>query len=67
VIDPSGRVLRELGLFREGVLEADVAATDTSTLFARYGDAPVLVALIALALAALALGRVPGAGPSPRS
>ena len=66
VIDPSGRVLRELGLFREGVLDAEVAASDEQTLFSRYGDAPVLATLMALALGALALGRGSGAGAGPR-
>jgi apolipoprotein N-acyltransferase len=67
VIDPSGRVQHELGLFREGVLEADVAATDARTVFGRYGDAPVLATLVALMLGALALGPGSGAGPRPRS
>jgi apolipoprotein N-acyltransferase len=66
VVDPSGRVLRELGLFREGVLDAEVAATDTQTLFSRYGDGPILTILVALALGALALGRGSGAGARPR-
>ena len=66
VIDPSGRVLRELGLFREGVLDAEVPASDEQTLFSRYGDAPVLATLVALALGALALGPGSGAGAGPR-
>jgi apolipoprotein N-acyltransferase len=66
VIDPSGRVHRELGLFNEGVLDAEVAASDAQTLFGRYGDAPVVAVLLASALGALALGRGSGAEAGPR-
>jgi apolipoprotein N-acyltransferase len=67
VIDPAGRVVQELGLFEEGVLVAQIATSREQTLYARFGDVPILALLLGAAAGALALGRRPrsAAGPAP--
>jgi apolipoprotein N-acyltransferase len=69
VVDASGRVRARSGLFREDLLTAEVRAATRTTPFSRFGHAPLLAALGALAAAALGLGRVQrsGAGASPTS
>jgi apolipoprotein N-acyltransferase len=59
-IDPAGRVVAELPAFEEGTFAVDVRAAGAPTLYARAGDAPLLV-LLALALAGSFAGaRRPG-------
>ncbi len=52
LIEPSGRVRERLGLFEEGRFAGAVRASAGETLYARFGDGPVLGLLAALALAA---------------
>lgn len=47
VVDARGRVIAELATFEEGTLRADVAAAGAPPLYARTGDAPLLVLLVA--------------------
>lgn len=58
VIDPRGRVVARLPVFTEGTLHAEVGRARGSTLYARFGDVPILVLLGALVLAATRWGRV---------
>lgn len=57
MIDPLGRVTAALGLGKEGHLDAALPAPLPPTLYARAGDLPVLLAMLA-ALAALWADRV---------
>jgi apolipoprotein N-acyltransferase len=50
VIDPAGRVLERLEVFETGTLRATVFGGGATTVYARYGNAPVLCALGALVL-----------------
>jgi apolipoprotein N-acyltransferase len=54
VIDPAGRLRARLGLFEEGTLVAKVGPAGAETVYARFGNAPVLAAL-ALCAGATAL------------
>lgn len=68
VIDPAGRVVERIDIFETGTLRATVYGAGSATLYARYGNTPVLVALAVCVL--LGVGRaVEGraAGRSPRS
>lgn len=51
VIDPYGRLMRQLPLGARGVLTSDLPAALSSTVYARAGDGPLL-ALVALGLGA---------------
>jgi apolipoprotein N-acyltransferase len=44
VIDPGGRVVASLPIFAEGTLHAEVGPALGPTFYARFGDAPVLLA-----------------------
>jgi apolipoprotein N-acyltransferase len=67
VVDPRGRIVSRLGLFEEDVLVADVEGAGALGVYARWGDAPILI-LLALVLAGSFLPRrAQGAGDSPRS
>jgi apolipoprotein N-acyltransferase len=51
VIDPVGRIIRSLGLGTEGVLDSALPQPLAATLYARVGDGPAgLMVLAALAL-----------------
>jgi apolipoprotein N-acyltransferase len=51
VIDPVGRIVRSLGLGAEGVLDSGLPQPLAATLYARFGDGPAgLMVLAALAL-----------------
>jgi apolipoprotein N-acyltransferase len=51
VIDPVGRIVRSLPLGTEGVLDSPLPRPAAATLYARFGDGPAgLVVLAALAL-----------------
>jgi len=51
VIDPVGRIVRALGLGAEGVLDSGLPQPLAATLYARFGDGPAgLMVLAALAL-----------------
>jgi apolipoprotein N-acyltransferase len=51
VIDPVGRIVRSLGLGAEGVLDSALPQPLAATLYARFGDGPAgLMVLAALAL-----------------
>ncbi len=66
VIDPRGRVIERLPLFREGTLRAEVGAREEPLpLYARFGNPPVLGLLLLIGALALA-PREPRAG-EPRS
>jgi apolipoprotein N-acyltransferase len=47
VIDPAGRVLASLPLGAEGVLDARLPAAIAPTLYAQYGDVPLILFFIA--------------------
>jgi apolipoprotein N-acyltransferase len=48
IIDPRGRVLERIGLFRKGVLTAQIRTSDRSTLYARTGDLAAWLSLLIL-------------------
>lgn len=52
VVDPLGRVLRSLPLGIEGVIDAPLPKAIEMPPYARFGDAPFFLLLVALALAA---------------
>jgi apolipoprotein N-acyltransferase len=54
VVDPWGRVVAQLGAFEQGTITAQVRAAHAVTVYARLGDAPVLVGLLAVVVAASA-------------
>jgi apolipoprotein N-acyltransferase len=56
VIDPYGRLMRQLPLGARGVLTSELPAALSSTVYARAGDGPLL-ALVALGLGAGLRGR----------
>lgn len=56
VVDPAGRIVAQLGLGREGVLDSRLPAPLSPTPYARTGDAPV-TAVVVLALIASAWHR----------
>jgi apolipoprotein N-acyltransferase len=45
VVDPVGRVIAQLGLGIEGVLDASLPAAIAPTIYARIGDAPIVIIL----------------------
>ncbi|SPF81022.1 apolipoprotein N-acyltransferase [Pseudoprimorskyibacter insulae] len=55
VIDPAGRVLQSLDLGQAGYLDAPLPAPRATTVYAKIGDWPVVLLLIALSLAGLAM------------
>jgi apolipoprotein N-acyltransferase len=59
-IDPAGRVVAELPVFEEGTFVVRVGRPGPPPFYARAGDAPVLAALGAVALACVARGRRDG-------
>jgi len=60
VVAPTGRVVSHLGLFREGILFADVPLESSLTFYARHGERPLRLILLGMvALAALAGRRRP--------
>jgi apolipoprotein N-acyltransferase len=46
VIDPSGRILAELGLGQAGFVDAQMPKALPETIYAKYGDLPVVGLLI---------------------
>jgi apolipoprotein N-acyltransferase len=50
VIDSSGRIVAQLGLGVEGVLDSSLPSAAAPTLYSRVGDVPAAV-LVALGLA----------------
>lgn len=57
-IDPYGRVVAHLGLGERGIIDGALPlALDTPPLYARYGDLPMALLGVILALAAWLLGR----------
>jgi len=56
VVDPSGRIVAERGLFVPGVTRATIRASDAETPYVRFGDWVVWVSL-GLALGAFAIPR----------
>ena len=59
VIDPVGRITAELGLGIEGVLDARLPKALPPTLYARIGEIPALLAVLAAAAIALRRRRRP--------
>jgi len=57
IVDPAGRVAASLGLYRQGILVADVTLLDTETFYSRHGDVPLLVLCVALVVLGTVLGR----------
>jgi apolipoprotein N-acyltransferase len=53
VVDPRGRVVSRLGLFKRGTLRATVYPAGPDTVYGRVGDGPVLACLGLVALAPL--------------
>ena len=68
VIDAAGRVGAEIPAFEEGTLRVEVAAAGPPPLYARLGDAPLVVAMLLLiAITARSAPATPkGAAPGPR-
>jgi apolipoprotein N-acyltransferase len=64
-VDPTGRVAAELPVFEEGVVSAEVYAAGDAPFYARAGDLPVLLLLVAVVAASWLSGasrtRVSGA------
>jgi apolipoprotein N-acyltransferase len=58
VIDPVGRVVAQLGLGVEGVLDSGLPAPVAPTIYARLGELPAAV-LVALAMMLVLLRRRP--------
>ena len=53
VVDPAGEVVSQIGLYKEGILMADVKLLSGETFYARHGDRPlVLASLVLVGLAA---------------
>ena len=57
VIDPMGRIVAQLGLGVEGVLDASLPAAIAPTIYARIGDIPAAI-IVAIALIFVILRRV---------
>lgn len=57
VFDGEGRALHTLGLNVRGVIDSDLPAARPPTLYSRYGDALLIVNLLAFGLAAINFGR----------
>jgi apolipoprotein N-acyltransferase len=57
VVDPAGRVTQSLGLYRQGILKAEVALLGGETFYCRHGDWPVLLFSALLVLVAAFLAR----------
>jgi len=57
IIDARGRVVGQLPYLTRGVLSGEVQGYRGDTPYLRYGDAPVLAAMVALLLASLLPGR----------
>jgi apolipoprotein N-acyltransferase len=58
IVDPMGRVVAQLGLGMEGVLDSTLPAAIAPTVFARTGSLPAGM-LIAAALVVVIVRRVP--------
>jgi apolipoprotein N-acyltransferase len=65
VVDATGRVGAEIPAFEEGTLRVEVVAAGPAPLYARTGDAPLVVALLAL-IALTARSAPPDAEQDPR-
>ncbi len=52
VIDPKGRVVKSLGLFQWGYIDADIEIRNSKTLYTQFGDFIIIISII-LALVAL--------------
>lgn len=63
VIDPAGRIVESLPAFTEGTLRAEVAAASEPPLYARTGDAPLVIALVMVATGLSGRVAAPGSGP----
>jgi apolipoprotein N-acyltransferase len=55
VIDPMGRVVARLGLGLEGVLDSGLPAAISPTIYARTGDVPAAIIIVATLM--FAIGR----------
>lgn len=53
IVDPAGRVVESLGLFKEGIIFADVTPRNDVTVYARWGD--WLIAVVAVVFLVVAL------------
>jgi apolipoprotein N-acyltransferase len=60
--DPVGRIIRVLGMDREALLSGKVYRVNLETFYTRYGDRPVLIASLAVALWSLVTGFLARAG-----
>jgi apolipoprotein N-acyltransferase len=57
VVDPTGSVVMSLGLYQQGLLTFDVPAMDGKTIYCRFGDWPLLIWSVALAVVAAFVSR----------
>lgn len=57
VVDPTGRVPIELGLYQDGIIVADVALLDGRTFYSKHGDLPLIALSIVLVIFATAFAR----------
>ena len=53
VIDPAGRIVARLGLGVEGVLDSALPSAIAPPLFARFGDIPAAIIVIAALIAVI--------------
>ncbi|MCP5412866.1 MAG: apolipoprotein N-acyltransferase [Alphaproteobacteria bacterium] len=59
MIDPYGRIVRQLSLGQRGVVDARLPAALAPTLYARFGDLWFFLLMVSAAFAAFLLARVP--------
>jgi apolipoprotein N-acyltransferase len=60
VVSPAGEIIDEIGLYTSGTIVASVAALGGKTVYARFGDWPVLIVCMLLSLAAVFIPRAAG-------
>ncbi len=57
VVDPTGRVIAGLGLYEQGIFVVEVSLLDGKTVYARYGDLPLVIFSILIAAATAVYAR----------
>ena len=57
VVAPTGQVVEEIGLYKEGILTTDVTLLSGETFYARHGEMPLVLACFILAGIAAVLSR----------
>jgi apolipoprotein N-acyltransferase len=57
VVDPVGRIVASLGLYREGVVVDSISARRDKTIYTRFGDRPVVLAAVILIILGFVIAR----------